>query len=70
MTQLEKDLNEFRTFYKSIRVNQYEKYLVYSVGVGTARRSVMEANELIESLGLPLVAKFTSNTSFVVEEKE
>lgn len=56
LTTTSTDLEKFREKYPSIRVNVYDDYLVYKVAVGYGKRAAIDANELIESLGLQLVA--------------
>ncbi len=69
-SNLKQQLDDFRSRYYSIRVNQYEDSLVYVVARGSARRAAAEANELIHDNGWDLTAIPTSllaNDSFVVK---
>jgi len=66
---LEESLNKFRERFPLIRVTQYDDCLVYKVQSGFSKRCVVEANELIDDLELPLVARYTGDDSFVIEKK-
>lgn len=70
---LENDLNKFRKAYPSIRMTQYEEYLVYSVAPNYGKRAAERASTLIAELGLALIAEPTTlfkQDSFTIKQKQ
>lgn len=60
----------FRIKFASAKVSVHDDRMVYTVGYGCAKRSAIEANEVIESLKLNLIAipnEFPKDDTFVVK---
>lgn len=55
----EEAMAHFRRAYSSIRLTVYEDMLVYSTSAGWSEKAAREANSIIRSLNLPLVAEST-----------
>lgn len=66
---LEQELNTFREAWTSIHVTQHDDCLVYNVVHGFAKSASYRANQLIEELGLHLIAEQTSDNTFTIKEK-
>lgn len=69
--KLDQQLDAFRESYKSVRVTQYENFLVYRVNRGCGRSAAKDANELIELNKWNLVAiptPFLENDCFTVQQ--
>jgi len=69
---LEKELEMFRVAYDSTKVNVYDDYLLYVFRFFyNAKKASVEANKLIEKLGLNLVAiHYGKNSFFEVKSNE
>lgn len=70
--RLEEYLEKFRIEWAGVKVTQHEDKLVYTTAPSFAKRAAKRANDLIEVLGLPLVAipkKTWPEDSFVIQSK-
>lgn len=70
---LKDKLDKFREAWEGVRVTQYEDKLVYSVAPSMSMRAATRANNLIEILGLDLIAipsvRYPAST-FIVQLKK
>jgi len=62
--------DEFITNYGSVQLVRYSDYLVYSCTYGRSEKAVKKANELIEKLGLDLVAVSSGKDSYVIKSNQ
>jgi hypothetical protein len=70
---IENHLETFRLKCPLKRVTVEDDYLIYKVSRGTAKRAVVDSNELIVMLDLPLVAiggGLWADDSFIVKTNE
>lgn len=60
VTNLEKQLTLFRESYHSVKCMVYQDYIIYRCAHGHSDKAALVANNLIERLGLDLVAISTT----------
>jgi len=67
---LEDQLTTFRENWNGTHVTQYDEHLTYKVVHGFAKSAAYRANQLINSLGLNLIAEMTTDDSFIIKSKK
>lgn len=69
---LDETFDKFQQEWKGVQLTRYDDKLVYRVADSYSQRAAKRANELIDILGLPLIA-IPKNThpfdSFVIQKK-
>jgi hypothetical protein len=67
---LQEELETFMTNWNGVHVTKYDDYLTYKVVHGFAQSATYRANQLIDQLGLSLIAEKTTENTFIVKQKQ
>jgi hypothetical protein len=65
---LEQELETFMQAWNGVHVTKYDDCLTYKVVHGFAQSATYRANQLIDSLGLGLIAEKTTENTFIVKK--